>query len=126
MRLSCQQFRTEFIRQSDATILPKVTMRQFFMLVGFPAMGVFFFGIPIWFTPFLALLGWIAGFNHNGETILWRVVAFCNVWGRTTLAVPRTVNIQAAWDQAQKAATQAGYRFRASVTVHGDEGAIMY
>ena len=91
-------FRTEFVRQSQATILRKVTMTQFMLVIVTTALGVGLFGAPFWLAPLFIAAGYIAGHEHNGEILLKRLVAYLLVWLRSATGRPRLVNVQAEWD----------------------------
>ena len=91
-------FRSEFVRQSQATILRKVTMTQFMLIIAASVIGVGLFGAPFWLAPLFIALGYVAGHEHNGEIVLRRIVAYAMVWLRRTSGRPRLVNVQEAWD----------------------------
>lgn len=97
-KLVAKQFKTEFITQAEATILPKVTMTQFMLVIAF---SVFFFGllhIPIWLSPLPLVLGVVAGYRHNGELVFKRILAFLAIFIRQHTAHPRRLNLQLEWD----------------------------
>ncbi len=94
-------FRSEFVRQSQATILRKVTMTQFLLVITASVIGVGLFGAPFWLTPLFMVLGYVAGYEHNGEIVLRRLWAYALVWLRSAIGRPRLVNIQVEWDQAR-------------------------
>lgn len=91
-------FRSEFVRQSQATILRKVTMTQFMLVIVSAAVGVGLLGAPYWLAPVFIALGYIAGYEHHGEIVLRRLLAYILVWLRSLTGRPRLVNIQAEWD----------------------------
>lgn len=91
-------FRSEFIRQSQATIVRKVTMVQFMLIMLFTAVGVGVFSAPFWLAPLFIMAGYVAGYNRHGEIILKRVAAYLAVWLRHLVDMPQIVNIQAEWD----------------------------
>lgn len=99
-------FRSEFIQQSQATILRKVTMTQFVLVIACTAVGVGLFGAPYWIAPLFIILGYMAGYVHQGEILVKRGLAFATVWLRTALAQPRLVNVQAEWDSVRVCAEQ--------------------
>ncbi len=94
-------FRSEFIQQSQATILRKVTMTQFMLLMIFTAIGVGLFGAPFWTAPIFIIAGYAAGYSHNGEIVLKWAAASINVWGRNPVGTPQIVNVQAEWDSVR-------------------------
>ena len=95
------QFKTEFIRQSQATLIPKVTMHQFLSMLAFSVIGIGLFNLPSWSTPFFLILGWTAGYYYNGELVVKRAWAYLRVWLRQLLERQQIVDIQAEWDAAQ-------------------------
>ena len=106
--VSCQHFRSEFVRQSQATIMRKVTMTQFLFVLAGLGLGVLVLQTPVWMLPFLALAGYAAGYNHNGEFIYKRLAAYATVWLRLAFNRPRIINVQAQWDRV--VAETAGQR----------------
>jgi hypothetical protein len=98
---SVTHFRSEFVRQSQATILRKVTMTQFMLVIATSVIGVGLFGAPFWLAPAFILLGYVAGYEYNGEIVLRRVLAYATVWVRSATGRPRLVNVQAEWDSVR-------------------------
>ena len=94
-------FRSEFVRQSQATILRRVTMTQFMLVIVTAAIGVGLFGAPFWLAPAFMALGYVAGHQHQGEILLRRVLAYALVWARSAGGRPRLVDVQAEWDGAR-------------------------
>jgi hypothetical protein len=97
-KLQAQQFKTEFITQAEATIIPKVTMTQFMIVI---ACCVFFFGflhIPMWLSPLPLILGYVVGYRQNGELIFKRILAFITIFVRQHTSRPRHLNLQTQWD----------------------------
>ena len=94
-------FRSEFVRQSQATILRKVTMTQFMLVIVASAIGIGLFGAPYWLAPLFMALGYVAGYEYNGEILLRRVLAYAVVWTRSAAGRPRLVNVQAQWEHAR-------------------------
>ena len=94
-------FRSEFVRQSQATILRKVTMTQFMLVIVTTAVGVGLLGAPYWLAPLFIALGYVAGYEHHGEIVLRRLLAYALVWLRSLAGRPRLVNVQAEWDAAR-------------------------
>jgi len=90
-------FRSEFVRQSQATILRKVTMTQFMLVIVTSATGIGLFGAPYWLAPVFMAVGYVAGYEYNGEILLRRVLAYVTVWARSVAGRPRLVNVQAQW-----------------------------
>ncbi|MCP4424615.1 MAG: hypothetical protein GY803_09000 [Chloroflexi bacterium] len=95
------QYKTEFIRQSQATIVPKVTMHQFLSMLAFSVIGIGLFNLPSWSTPFFLIMGWAAGYYYNGELVIKRAWAYLRVSLRQLLERQQIVDIQAEWDAAQ-------------------------
>ncbi|MBK8989854.1 MAG: hypothetical protein IPM39_27965 [Chloroflexi bacterium] len=116
---SVTHFRSEFIYQGQATIIRKVTMTQFMLVIILTAMGVGLFNAPFWLAPLFVSAGYLAGYTHNGEIVLKRVVAYLVVWGRNLVGSPQIVNIQADWDKVRLHAErqQIGGAFAATVVV---------
>lgn len=99
--LSCQNFRTEFVRQSQAQIVRKVTLTQFYaMLIG-ASLFLFVFSNVTWFAIPGVVLGYIAGYNHNGEYVYKRVMAYVYTWFRVALAKPRIVSLETEWQDVK-------------------------
>lgn len=92
------QFKTEFIRQSQATLIPKVTMQQFLAMLAFAVMGIGLLHLPAWSTPIFLILGWTAGYYYNGELVIKRAWAYLRVSLRRLLERQQIVDIQAEWD----------------------------
>ena len=116
---SVTNFRTEFIQQGQATIIRKVTMTQFMLVIILTAMGVGLFNAPFWLAPVFIVAGYIAGYSYHGEIVLKRVVAYVTVWFRNVAAAPRIVNVQAEWDgvRVQAERQQLGGVFPVTVVV---------
>jgi hypothetical protein len=91
-------FRSEFVRQSQATILRRVTMTQFMLVIVTAAFGIGVVGAPYWLAPVFIALGYVAGYEHHGEIILRRLVAYLLVVLRNAAGRPRLVNVQAHWE----------------------------
>ncbi|MCP4422337.1 MAG: hypothetical protein GY805_37490 [Chloroflexi bacterium] len=98
---SVTHFRSEFIQQNRATIIPKVTMTQFMLVISLTALGVAVFNAPLWLAPIFVITGYIAGYPHNGEIFLKRAVAYSIVWIRNLLGSPQIINIQNEWDNVR-------------------------
>jgi hypothetical protein len=98
-------FRSEFVRQSQATILRKVTMTQFMLVIVTAAAGIGLLGAPYWLAPAFMALGYVAGHEHNGAILLRRGLALAVVWLRTAAGRPRLVNVQALWEGARTGGT---------------------
>lgn len=94
-------FRSEFIQQGQATIIRKVTMTQFMFVIIFTAIGVGLFNAPFWLSPFFMAAGYAAGYGHQGEIVLKRLVAYATVWLRNLAGAPHIVNVQAEWDSVR-------------------------
>ncbi|MCI0398361.1 MAG: hypothetical protein L0322_25985 [Chloroflexi bacterium] len=98
---SVTHFRSEFIHQGQATIVRKVTMTQFLLVIALTALGVGLFNAPFWLAPLFMAAGYVAGYTYHGEIVLKRVLAYLAVWGRSLAGSPRLVNVQAEWDAAR-------------------------
>jgi hypothetical protein len=94
-------FRSEFVRQSQATILRKVTMTQFMLVIVFLAVGLGLFRVPYWLAPLFIIAGYAAGYVHQGEIVLRRVLAYAAVWVRSLVRAPRIVNVHAEWEHVR-------------------------
>lgn len=95
---SVTHFRSEFIQQGQATIIRKVTMTQFMLVIILTAVGVGLFKAPFWLAPLFVVAGYAAGYSHHGEILLKRVLAWLIVWVRNLTGAPQIVNLQAEWD----------------------------
>ena len=116
---SVTHFRSEFIHQGQATIIRKVTMTQFMLVIILTAIGVGLFKAPFWLAPVFIIAGYAAGYSHNGEIALKRLVAYLTVWVRNLVGAPQIVNIQAEWDSVRLQAErqQIGGAFGATVVI---------
>ena len=114
---SVTHFRSEFIQQGQATIIRKVTMTQFMLVIVLTAIGVGLFNSPFWLAPLFIVAGYAAGYTHNGEIVLKRLVAYLMVWLRNLVGAPQIVNVQAEWDSVRVRAErqQIGGAFAATV-----------
>ena len=116
--VSCQHFRTEFVRQSQATILRKVTMTQFMLVLLVSGVGMMVLNAPIWTLPLWIALGYVAGYSYNGEFVHKRVRAYVVVWVRLAIGRPRIINVQQEWEQTKAQATNRKRpTLRAAVTL---------
>lgn len=98
---SVTHFRSEFIQQGQATIIRKVTMTQFMLVIVLTAVSVGLFNAPFWLAPLFIVAGYVAGYTYNGEIVLKRLVAYLTVWGRNLASAPQIVNVQAEWDSVR-------------------------
>ncbi len=116
---SVTHFRSEFIQQTQATILRKVTMTQFMLVVLFTAVGIGLFKVPFWLAPLFMVVGYAAGYVHQGEILLKRLIAYTAVWIRHLFDAPRIVNVQAEWDSIRVRAEkqQINGAFAATVVI---------
>lgn len=114
---SVTHFRSEFINQRTATIIRKVTMIQFMLVTVVTAIGIGVFNAPFWLAPFFIATGYVAGYNHNGEIVLRRIVAYLTVWVRQLIGMPQIINIQADWDTVRLRAEQQQMRGAFTATV---------
>jgi len=116
---SVTHFRSEFIQQGQATIIRKVTMTQFMLMIILTAIGVGVLNAPFWASPVLMAAGYVAGRTHNGEVVLKRAAAYLTVWIRNRVGSPRIVNVQAEWDdfRARAERQQISGAFPATVVV---------
>ena len=96
---SVTHFRSEFIRQSQATIIRKVTMTQFMLIVIVTATAVGLLRAPFWLSPVFMMVGYSVGYQYRGEIVLKRVIAYLTVWIRQFAGTPRLVNLQAEWEK---------------------------
>ena len=90
-------FRSEFVRQNQATILRKVTMTQFMLIIAAAVIGVGLFGAPFWLAPlfiayavcalFASLAGILltarveSGETNIGGTVALESIAACVIAG---------------------------------------------
>ena len=116
---SVTHFRSEFIHQGQATIIRKVTMTQFMLVICLTAVAVGLFRAPFWLAPLFIIAGYVAGYTYNGEIVLRRAVAYLTVWVRNLFGAPQLVNLQAEWDNVRVHAErqQLGGAFTATVVV---------
>lgn len=116
---SVTHFRSEFIQQGQATIIRKVTMTQFMLVIILTAVGVGLFNAPFWLAPVFIVAGYAAGYTYNGEIVLKRAVAYLTVWARNLASAPQIVNVQAEWDSVRVRAErqQISGGFAATVVV---------
>lgn len=98
---SVTHFRSEFIQQGQATIIRKVTMTQFMLVIIFTTIAVGLFKAPFWLAPLFIAAGYVAGYSLNGEIILKRLVAYVAVRARSLGGAPRLINVQAEWEEAR-------------------------
>lgn len=118
---SVTHFRSEFIQQSQATILRKVTMTQFMLVIIFLAIGLGLFNAPFWLAPLFMAIGYAAGYVHRGEILLKRLIAYSTVWIRNVVRAPRLVNVYAEWEHVRVRAEQQQISGAFSATVVIDE-----
>jgi hypothetical protein len=118
---SVTHFRSEFIGHNQATIIRKVTMTQFMLVVVCTILGIGLLGAPYWLAPLFIVAGYAAGHNHNGEIVLKRLLAYLIVWIRHLSGRPQLVNVQAEWDavRLQAERQQISGAFTATVIVEG-------
>ena len=118
---SVTHFRFEFMQQSQAAILRKVTMTQFMLVICLTALGIGLGHAPFWLAPLFMVAGYVAGQSYQGEILLKRLVAYTIVGGRGLVGAPRIVNVQAEWDQARLQAEQQQIRglFPTTVVLEG-------
>jgi hypothetical protein len=118
---SVTHFRSEFIGHNQATIIRKVTMTQFMLVIIVTALGVGLFGAPYWLAPLFIVAGYVAGYNHNGEILLKRLLAYVTVWLRHLAGRPQIIDVQAEWDAVRLQAERQQIRgaFTATVVVEG-------
>lgn len=114
---SVTHFRSEFVRQNQAPILPRVTFTQFTLVLILTSLGVGLFNAPFWLAPLFIAVGYIAGFNHNGEILVKRLLAYTVVWLRHLVGLPQIVNVQAEWDGVRVRAERQQIRGAVAATV---------
>jgi hypothetical protein len=114
-------FRSEFIRQGQATILRRVTMTQFMLVIIFLAVGLGLFEAPYWLAPLFMAAGYAAGYVYRGEILARRLVAYTVVWVRGLARAPRLVNVQAEWEAVGRHADRLPLGDVFAVTVALDE-----
>lgn len=66
---SVTHFRSEFIQQGQATIIRKVTMTQFMLVIVLTAVGVGLFNAPFWLAPLFIVAGYAAGIALIGSLL---------------------------------------------------------
>ena len=73
----------------------------------------------LFLAPLFIVAGYAAGYTHNGEIVLKRLVAYLMVWLRNLVGAPQIVNVQAEWDSVRVRAErpQIGGAFAATVVV---------
>ena len=107
-------FRSEFIRQSQAAILRRVTMTQFMLVMVCLGVGLGLLRLPLWLAPALIVAGYAAGYIYQGEILLKRWLALGGVALRALLRRPRLVNVHAEWERVRlQAERQQGAAWRA-------------
>jgi hypothetical protein len=128
MTVSCNHFRTEFVRQSEANVLRKLTMTQFMSILIACGVGIMILKASVWSAPVWIALGYGLAYNHNGEFVFKRLIAYAGVWLRLAAGKPRIINMQAQWDKArlEAQAQMSTTTIRAAVTIEDGEGAITY
>lgn len=114
---SVTHFRSEFVRQNQAHILPRVTFTQFTLVLSLTSLAVGLLDAPFWLAPLFIALGYIAGFNHNGEILIKRLLAYAVVWLRHLVGLPQVVNVQAEWDSVRVRAERQQIRGAMAATV---------
>lgn len=119
--VSITHFRSEFVRQNQAHILPKVTFTQFVLILSLTSLGVGLLQVPFWLAPLFIAVGAVAGYNHNGEILVKRLLAYAIVWLRHLVGLPQVINVQAEWDGVRLRAERQQIRgaVAATVTVEG-------
>lgn len=100
---SSVQFKTEFCTQAQATIIPRVTMTQFFLMILGAGVGAVVFNLPGYLLPLPVISGYIAGYSHNGELMLKRLRAWATVWIRQLLQRSTQVMLDKQWRIVQHA-----------------------
>ena len=94
-------FRSEFIRHSQATILRRVTMTQFMLVIVCLGVGLGILRLLLWLAPALMVAGYAASYIHQGQILLKRWLAPGGVALRTLLRRPRLVNVHAEWERVR-------------------------
>lgn len=96
------QFKTEFCTQTQATIVPRVTMTQFLLMILGAGFGAVILKLPGLLLLVPVVLGYIAGYTHNGELVVKRFWAWTMVWGRQLLQRHCTVTLAQQWLQVSQ------------------------
>ena len=91
-------FRTEFVRQSKASIMPRVTMTQFMSVIVTLVVGIGLFSLPWWLAPLLIAAAYVAAYDLRGEMVCLRLLAYGQVKARQVLGQPRVVNVESQWE----------------------------
>ena len=96
-------FRTEFVRQSKASIMPRVTMTQFMSVIVTLVVGIGLFSLPWWTAPLLIAAAYVAAYDLRGEMVCLRLAAYAQVRARQTVNRPRIVNVESQWETLRSA-----------------------
>ena len=96
-------FHTEFVRQSKAYILPRVTMTQFMAVIVTLVVGVGMLNLPWWSSPLLIALAYVAGYDLRGEMVWMRLLVYAQVRARQLIGRPRVVDINSQWEKETRA-----------------------
>ena len=91
-------FRTEFVRRSQATIVRRVTMTQFMLVVGLLVIGHGMLGLSWWAAPALAAAAYAAGYDLRGELVARRLLAAAAVRLRRLVGRPQASDVALEWD----------------------------
>ena len=95
------QFKTEFCTQAQATIMPRVTMTQFFLMILGVGACALVFNFPGYLLPIPVIGGYIAGYYHNGELVIKRLRAWVTVWVRQLMQQQTEVTLGSQWNSVE-------------------------
>ncbi len=98
---SSVQFKTEFCTQAQATIVPRVTMTQFLLMILAAGGGTVVLNLPGYLIPILIILAYIAGYYHNGELVIKRARAWSMVWMRQLMQKQTQITLENQWKNVQ-------------------------
>lgn len=95
------QFKTEFCTQAQATIVPRVTMTQFLLMILSAGGGAMILNLPGFLIPIPVILAYIAGYFHNGELVIKRVKAWITVWFLQLINQQTQIKLENQWKQVK-------------------------
>ncbi len=98
---SSVQFKTEFCTQAQATIIPRVTMTQFMLMILAIGGSVIVLDLPSYLVPIPVILAYVAGYYHNGELMMRRARAWVIVWLRQLMQRQTQIGLEQQWQSVQ-------------------------